>query len=59
MLRNYNSNFEYILIEEEKYINREKYYNAIVESHNNNNANVSIDFMIDIILSSVTKIVSE
>ena len=32
---------------------------AIAESHNNNNANVFIDFMLDIILSSVTKIVSE
>ena len=59
MLRNYNSNFEYIPIEEEIYINKEKYYNAIAESHNNNNANVFIDFMLDIILSSVTKIVSE
>lgn len=59
MLRNYNSNFEYIPIEEEIYINREKYYNAIAESHNNNNANVFIDFMLDIILSSVTKIESE
>lgn len=58
MLRNYNSNFEYIPIKEEIYINKEKYYNAIAESHNNN-ANVFIDFMLDIILSSVTKIVSE
>ena len=59
ILTNWNSKFEYIPIEEEIYINREKYYNAIAESHNNNNANVFIDFMIDIILSSVTKIISE
>ena len=59
ILTNWNSKFEYIPIEEEIYINKEKYYNAIAESHNNNNANVFIDFMLDIILSSVTKIVSE
>ena len=55
MLINYNSNFEYIPIEEELYLNQDKYYETISECHNNGNANVFIHFMLESINNCLLK----
>jgi Fic family protein len=57
MLKKYNKNFEFIPIEEEIYFNQEKYYNSISECHVNGNANSFIKFMLDVINSSLDKII--
>ena len=57
ILNKYNKNFEYIPIEEEIYFNQEKYYNSISECHVNGNANSFIKFMLDVINSSLDKII--
>lgn len=57
MLINYNKKFEFIPIEEEIYLNQEEYYSSIAESHNNDNANVFIRFVLKIINSSLDKII--
>lgn len=57
ILISYNDNFEFIPIEEEMYLNQEKYYEAITSSHNNLNANMFINFMLEIINSSLNKII--
>lgn len=57
MLINYNSNFEFIPIEEEMYLNHEEYYSSIAQCHVNGNANVFIKFILNIINSSLDKII--
>ena len=49
MLMNCNSKFKYIPIEEEIYLNQKKYYDAIAQCHINGNANVFIEFMLNVI----------
>lgn len=58
ILIEYNDNFEFIPIEEEIYLNQEKYYEAINNSHNNGNANEFIKFMLFIIDSALSKVLS-
>ncbi len=55
ILTDWNSKFEYIPIEEEIYLNQQKYYDSIAECHVNGNANVFIDFMLKCIHSSLEK----
>lgn len=57
MLINYNKKFEFIPVEEEIYLKQEEYYSSIAESHNNGNANVFIKFLLNIINSSLDKII--
>lgn len=57
MLINYNSNFEFIPIEEEIYLNQKEYYSVIAECHMNRNANVFIKFILKIVLSAINKII--
>ena len=57
MLINYDKNFEFIPLEEEIYLNQEKYYLAIEECHNNGNANVFIKFILHTINSSLDKLI--
>lgn len=57
MLINYNSNFEFIPIEEEMYLNHEEYYSSIVQCHINGNANVFIKFILNIINNSLDKVI--
>ena len=57
MLINYDKNFEFIPLEEEIYLNQEKYYLAIEECHNNGNANVFIKFILQTINSSLDKLI--
>ena len=57
MLINYDENFEFIPLEEEIYLNQEKYYSSITESHNNGNANVFIKFILKTINSSIDKLI--
>lgn len=59
ILTNWNSNFKYIPIEEEMYINQEEYYESIAKCHVNGNANVFINFMLDCIKSSLEKTTQE
>lgn len=56
ILTNWNSNFEYIPIEEEIYLNQQKYYDSIAQCHINGNVNVFIDFMLMCVNSSLEKI---
>ena len=56
ILTNWNSKFEYIPIEEEIYLNQQKYYDSIAQCHINGNANVFIDFMLMCINASLEKI---
>ena len=56
ILIKYNNNFEFIPIEEEIFLNQEKYYEAIEKSHINSNANLFIKFILEIINSSLDKI---
>lgn len=58
MLIEYNDNFEFIPIEEEIYLNQEKYYESINKSHNNGNANEFIKFMLVTIDSALSKILN-
>ena len=55
ILTKWNSKFEYIPIEEEIYLNQQKYYESITQCHVNGNANVFIDFMLMCINSSLGK----
>ena len=55
ILSSWNSKFKNIPIEEEIYLNQEKYYDSISECHNNGNANKFIEFMLDIINSVLDK----
>lgn len=55
ILTNWNSKFEYIPIEEEIYLNQQKYYDAIAQCHINGNVNVFVDFMLMCIDSSLEK----
>lgn len=57
MLINYDKNFEFIPLEEEIYLNQEKYYLAIEGCHNNGNANVFIKFILHTINSSLDKLI--
>ena len=57
MLINYDKNFEFIPLEEEIYLNQEKYYLAIAECHNNGNANVFIKFILHMVNSSLDKLI--
>ena len=57
MLINYDKNFEFIPLEEEIYLNQENYYLAIAECHNNGNANVFINFILQTINSSLDKLI--
>lgn len=57
MLIKYDSNFEFIPIEEEMYLKQEKYYSSIAQCHINGNANVFIKFILNIINSSLDKII--
>lgn len=57
MLIDYNKNFEFIPLEEEIYLNQEKYYSSIAECHSNGNANVFIKFLLNVINSSLDKII--
>lgn len=56
ILTKWNQKFEYIPIEEEIYLNQQKYYDSIAQCHVNGNANVFIDFMLMCINSSLEKI---
>jgi len=56
ILTNWNSKFKYIPIEEEIYLNQQKYYDSIAQCHINGNANSFIDFMLESIDSSLEKI---
>ncbi len=58
ILIEYNNSFEFIPIEEEIYLNQESYYEAIEKSHINSNANLFIKFMLEIINSSLDKIIA-
>lgn len=58
ILIEYNNNFEFIPIEEEIYLNQANYYEAIEKSHINSNANLFIKFMLEIINSSLDKIIA-
>lgn len=58
ILINYNDNFEFIPIEEEIYLNQEKYYEAINNSHNNGNANEFIKFILLTIDSALSKVLN-
>lgn len=55
ILSNWNSKFEYIPIEEEIYLNQQKYYDAIAQCHINGNVNVFIDFMLMCVNLSLEK----
>lgn len=57
MLIKYDSNFEFIPIEEEMYLKQEEYYSSIAQCHINGNANVFIKFILNIINSSLDKII--
>lgn len=57
MLINYDKIFEFIPLEEEIYLNQEKYYSSIAECHNNGNANVFIKFILQTINSSIDKLI--
>ena len=57
ILINYNRKFEFIPVEEEIYLNQKEYYSSIAECHNNGNANVFIKFLLNIINSSLDKII--
>ena len=56
MLFDWNSKFKNIPIEEEIFLNQEKYYDVINECHNNGNANKFIDFMLDVIDNVLEKL---
>ena len=58
MLINYNSNFLFIPIEEEIYLNQKDYYASITECHFNMNANVFIRFLLNTINSSLDKVIN-
>ena len=55
MLMNWNSKFKYIPIEEEIYLNQKEYYDAIAQCHINGNANVFIEFMLNVINNLIEK----
>ena len=57
MLINYDKSFEFIPLEEEIYLNQEKYYSSIAECHNNNNVNIFIKFILKTINSSIDKLI--
>jgi len=57
MLINYDSNFEFIPVEEEIYLNQEEYYSSIAQCHINGNVNVFIKFILKVINSSLDKII--
>ena len=59
ILSSWNPNFKYIPIEEEMYINQEKYYDSIAQCHINGNANVFINFMLKCVYSLLEKITQE
>lgn len=59
ILTSWNPNFKYIPIEEEMYINQEKYYDSIAQCHINGNANVFINFMLKCVYSLLEKITQE
>ena len=56
-IQNYDKNFEFIPIEEEIYLNQEKYYSSIEQCHINSNANEFMKFMLKIINTSLDKII--
>ncbi len=55
ILTKWNRKFKYIPIEEEIYLNQQKYYDSIAQCHINGNANVFIDFMLTSINNSLNK----
>ena len=56
ILKDYNSDFEYIPFEEEILFNQNDYYQAIEECHNNGNVNKFISFILRMILNCIEKI---
>ena len=56
ILNKYDSNFEYIPIEEEIKNSQEEYYQAIDESHINGNANIFIKYILKVINKSLDNI---
>lgn len=56
MLFDWNSKFKNIPIEEEIFLNQEKYYDVINKCHNNGNANKFIEFMLDVIDNVLEKL---
>lgn len=56
ILTKWNQKFEYIPIEEEIYLNQQKYYDSIAQCHVNGNVNAFIDFMLMCINSSLEQI---
>lgn len=58
MLIEYNDVFEFIPIEEEIYLNQEKYYESINNSHSNGNANEFIKFMLYTIDTALSKVLN-
>ena len=56
MLINYDKSFEFIPLEEEIYLNQERYYSSIAECHNNGNAIIFIKFILETINSSIDKL---
>lgn len=57
MLINYDKCFEFIPLEEEIYLNQEKYYSSIAECHNNGNVNIFIKFILKTINTSIDKLI--
>ena len=55
ILINWKEQFEYIPLEEEIYLNQNEYYEAISACHINENANVFIEFMLNIIDKTLEK----
>lgn len=59
ILTDYNSNFEYIPIEEEIYLKQKEYYESISNCHINGNCNLFIEFMLDVIYNALRKTTQE
>lgn len=58
ILYSYNNRFIYLPIEEEIFINKNKYYDVINECHNNSNVNVFIRFMLEMINETLNKLLT-
>lgn len=55
VLKDYNTVFEFIFLEEEIYLNQDNYYEAISKCHNKGNANKLIYFILKTILDCIRK----
>jgi Fic family protein len=58
ILTTYNDKFNYIPLEEEIYLEQEKYYQAIDKCHNNGNANEFIKFILNILDRTLNKVLN-